>query len=86
MSTTTTAAALPVIIDPFSRLGDEIAGDTADQIALNVLAVVRTSRRHRALLLHPPPDLRAAFKGHKLTAQSRAALRQAEAEMANSAP
>ena len=59
-STTAPATeSLPVIIDPLSRIGDEVAGETPDEIALNVLRVVQLSLRLRATLVHTPPDLGA---------------------------
>lgn len=70
--------ALPVIIDPFSRLGDEVAGDTADEIALNVLRVVELSLRLRATIVRAPLDLCQLFDRYTLSPQARAALDRAE--------
>jgi len=74
--------ALPAIIDPFSRLGDEVAGETADEIALNVLRVVQLSMRLRAILVHTPPDLGALFERHTLSSEARDAVRRAAAILA----
>jgi hypothetical protein len=49
MSATATKP-LPVIVDPFSRSADEVAGETADKIALNLRACVRVSRGYRQQL------------------------------------
>lgn len=43
-------SSLPVIVEPFSRLGDEIAGDSASEIALNLAAATRLS-----LIFHKRP-------------------------------
>jgi hypothetical protein len=67
---------LPIVSDPFSRLGDEIAGDTPDQIALNLLAVCKISRGRP--LLHEPPNLHTIFAEYTLSDDARAALRTAD--------
>lgn len=71
-------AELPIVSDPFSRLGDEIAGATPDEIALNLGASVRISLRYRAPLQHEAPDLRKLFRGTKLTEPAKESLRFAE--------
>jgi hypothetical protein len=69
--------ALPSIIDPFSKLEDEIAGATANEIAANLAESVQLSRRWRLPLLHRAPDLASIFRGETLSAAAKAALRAA---------
>ena len=70
---------LPVIICPLSFFGDEVAGDTADQVALNLLAGTSIALSWRATPRRELPDLRAAFKGQRLSPEAKAACRAVEA-------
>jgi len=74
---------LPVVVDPYSRSGDEVAGGGANEIALNLWMCVSISRRHRQALHRPPPNLLKLFRGHDLSAEARAALRKTEAVFAS---
>ena len=66
---------LPVIIEPFSTFGDEVAGETPDEVALNLAACTRTSLFWRCKLRRDCPDLRAAFRGCRLSEDGKNALR-----------
>jgi hypothetical protein len=75
---------LPVVIDPFSRTGDEVAGETPDEIALN-LGRALSFNRAGALLQHEPPNLRQLFKGCALSEPAKEALRKADAAFSDAA-
>jgi hypothetical protein len=72
---------LPVVIDPFSQFGSEVAGDTAEQRALNLWEAIKIDRQFsRQLTLHSEPqDLRKLFRGQTLSDAARDALRQSDA-------
>ncbi len=55
--------ALPVIVDPFSRFADEIAGEMSSEIALNLAAGTRIALSFHRKPLRRCPDLWAAFAG-----------------------
>lgn len=65
---------LPVIIDPFSTFGDEIAGETPNQIALNLAEGTRISLSWHRKPVRECPDLRAAFHGLKASLSPEAKL------------
>lgn len=71
---------LPVVIEPFSTFGDEIAGATPDEVALNLAAATRTSLAWRCKPRRPLPDVWTLFAGHQLTYEARQALRDVVAE------
>ena len=70
---------LPVIIEPFSTFGDEVAGNTAEEIALNLAAATRTSLAWRCKPRRPVPDLREVFRGCRLSPVAEHELREVDA-------
>ena len=56
---------LPVIVDPFSRFGDEIAGETPDEIALNLAGATRVALFFRCKPLRPCVSPWQHFQGCK---------------------
>jgi hypothetical protein len=73
------------VIDPFSRSGDEVAGVTANEIALNLRRCVAISRQYRQPLQRRAPDLRKLFRGHTLSVEAKKALRECESAFASAA-
>jgi hypothetical protein len=71
-------AKLPIVIDPFSMLGNEVAGDTPDELASNLEYCCKISRIYRQSLQHDPPDLRKLFRGIKLSEPAKKSLRFAD--------
>jgi hypothetical protein len=71
---------LPVLYDPFSRLGDEIAGTTPDELVINFAHVCRLGRQmpRGAVLHHEPPNLRRLFHAFSLGTEARLALAEAQ--------
>lgn len=65
----------PVIICPFSAFGDEIAGETPDEVALNLAAGTRIALFWGCELRRACPDLLALFAGCKLSAEAKQACR-----------
>ena len=63
----------PTILCPLSRTGDEIAGETPDEVALNLHAATVISRRFRCKPVRPCPDLREVFRGCDLSPEAVAA-------------
>ena len=59
------SSALPVIVDPFGRFGDEIAGDAPSQIALNLAAATRIALSFRCKPLRPCGNPWAHFQAVK---------------------
>lgn len=80
------SAGVAVVIDPFSRSGDQVAGETADQVALNLWECVAISRKYRQALSRPAPDLREIFKGYALSRAAQSALRKSEQTLAGMLP
>ena len=69
---------LPIIVCPLSFFGDEIAGNTADELARNLAAGTRVALAWRGRLRRECPDLRAAFRGQVLSAEAEHNLRETE--------
>jgi hypothetical protein len=67
---------LPSLYDPWSRLGDEIAGETADELALNFARVCHLSRFKP--LQHEAPEVRRLFRNFSLGIPAQRALDEAE--------
>ena len=65
----------PVIICPFSAFDDEIAGNTPDEIALNLAAGTKVALKWRRRPRRKCPDLLAAFSGCKLSPEAKDACR-----------
>jgi hypothetical protein len=84
LQTLSSRESLPIIIDPFSRSGDEVAGNTPDEIALNLWACVSISRRYRQALHRSPPNLEELFRGYQLSSEAKAAIRKTETVFASS--
>lgn len=64
----------PVIIDPFSYFGDEIAGSTPEEVAQNLIIGTRIALKWRAGANRPCPDLRELFRGCVLSSESKMGL------------
>ena len=70
---------LPVIVEPFATFKDEVAGNTVDEIATNLLLCTRFAVRNRLQPKRPLytlAELRDFFRGHVLTEESKNACRE----------
>lgn len=83
-----TQAFLPVIVDPFGRFGDEIAGGTPSEIALNLWAATRIALAFRCKPLRPCVSPWAAFQDCKadLSPEAMAAIISTAGAYARFAP
>ena len=64
---------VPQIICPFSRTGDEAAGNTPSEVLVNLAQGTRIALRFRCKWLRPAPDLWRGFPAVELTEQAKAA-------------
>ncbi len=69
----------PVIICPFSKFeGTQIAGNTPDEVAINLRDGTRIAQFWGARRRRPCPDLRAAFRGYHLSEPAKTACREVQ--------
>ena len=69
----------PVIVCPLSRNRDEIAGDTPDEVAINLHQATLISLRFRCKPLRKLPDVRSIFRPYNLSPEARTAVEKVAA-------